>query len=436
MAIHVLSNANYARMRRWKETAHDEYYGVYNDVMRAVHDDYFLKLQLSPLKVFLFILGRTLRYKKVAQTIFMAQFMEGVHNAEQEQTTQGTGLSMTTVRSSLDALAKMGVVDVYRCAQESKGAPTLYEINCKALLGFDIYDRKTGMPLHELQSLRAKKNAENRDKLGGKGGSKSHYLPLPKNSREENRFITTEEKAKALSAPRSARAERGLVVKKKTARETVEQLQSTAKQTRATRVATAAAKPAYEITKLEMQALVNQGMAMFHPDLPNVVITNATFGILRKRLKVSAPPDFKDFLFYVISTWETFVATYDKQARKRALRGVEPARESKPFHRYFNFSDLAYRYPYLLTIYLDHAGPRRRTEVDANVAEVMRLKKALAASQKEVAVTRKLFQEQVAASRKAVPAPRRAGTAVRTRPPTDQEVDKMFNEMRQIGPMQ
>ena len=51
MAIHVLSNANYARMRRWKETAHDEYYGVYNDVMRAVHDDYFLKLQLSPLKV-------------------------------------------------------------------------------------------------------------------------------------------------------------------------------------------------------------------------------------------------------------------------------------------------------------------------------------------------------------------------------------------------
>lgn len=422
MAIHDLPNADYDRMRRAKEKSHDDYYGLYMDVMRAIHDTYFDQLQPSQLNVLLFILGRTLRYNKVAQSIFMPQFLGGVRNADQVVISRGTGLSESTVRSSIQAVAKMDLIEVHRCAVERKGAATLYEINCKTILGYMVFDGKTSMPIRELQSIRAKKNAENRLERG----SKNYQTPLVKITREENRLYTGDFKS-SLSATRSAPAERPLH-----AREVIEKIQSKGRATRAARIASGAAKLPHLLSREEMQAMLDQIMQMYHPDRPRVVITLKAFGMMRKQLKTNTVPDFRLFLDRTVADWANIHSQHSK-ARSRQARNGETSALKNALPAAFDFDTVAYRMSYFVKVFTSArvnvttkaVVVEDKTQLDTVTAELQRTRRALAETQGALIRQTRATRAQPPADDAAddvTPAPRptrhgpRSQTQVRTRP--------------------
>lgn len=377
MAQHTLPNPAYNHMRKVKETSHDDYYGLYMDAMRALHDVYFDQLQLSHLSVFLFILGRTLRYNKIAQAISTGQFINGVHNIDGVTLSRGTGLSLTTVRSSTAALSELGLIEAYRCGLESRGAPTLYEINCKNLLGFAVFNEKTGMPIRELSTKRAQKN----DEIRKDRGSKKQESPLPMVTREKNRSITQISKS-SLSATRSAPAERPL-----SGRELVDQIQSKGRALRTSRIASAAAKPAHLVSREEMQAMLDQIMQMYHPDRPRVVITLKSFGMMRKQLKTHTLPDLQIFLDRTVANW-TEIHSQHSRARSKQARNGDTSALKNALPAAFDFDTLAYRLSYFVKVFTtSRVNSTSKVRQDCEKDVVDQLKSELSRTRQTLAQT-------------------------------------------------
>lgn len=455
MSTIMLGKNAYWKVRARKSTQHTTEYRLLDVfVMRAIRANHLFRLDSAALALLLYLTNRTTRFCKVAEAIYAGTFDKPIEDPETgEEIACALNMADTTRERALKRLTESGYVKVYRCENRSLGLPPIYEVDCAMILGYPIKDEETDMPLREALSAGAKARAEARiaakaEKLAGRGReislsdrekqqaregeklSRNLREPTPQSAVTKPRDIQPRERATSLSASRGARAE-----PRSTASEKLKQLQSAAIAKQTVRLASAAAKPAHQITKEELQALLDTAREQFASlGFPRTVVTGKTLAVLRRRLKATPPDDLRKFIQQTMITWADFVARYNRMATKRAKDGDLSALQH-PFGKYFNVEDLAYRYPYLLKVYQNTGGAAPAAETDTAKLEIDRLRRALAATKQEKAAVERLLRERSSgrSSATTTPAPRRAAPP-RATALTDEEVDRMFAETLAMEP--
>lgn len=152
------------------------------------------------------------------------------------------------------------------------------------------------------------------------------------------------------------------------------------------RVATSKGKPAHMLTKLELQAVIDKSMKEFAPTAIRMVVTNKEFGLLRKRLKESAPANFTEFMGWVVRYWAT-IATQHGNAIKRNESRQERGERAMP--KAPDFGTFAYRFPYFLKSFANFQADRTSLEqAEKSDQQVATLQRQLARKDEDLDVLR------------------------------------------------
>lgn len=436
MAILTLSEKDYRALVRDKNRTYpEEYAGLHMAVTESLYSRHLGTLKTSEVYFLGYLANRTTRYGKLAQDIATPTFNKALYSEKTgEQIAAPIGLARSTREIVIKSLEEKGFINVYRCSNTLAFLAPLYEIRCETILGFPVYDQEKNVPIPFPKTRKAAEDAraryEREEKILEEGLPEIGRMCDRKSDTIKHRALSTE-KATSLSTARVARVESGLTAKQLVEKDICNRVQS-----RATRVAASAAKPAHQITKLEMQALLDNGRERYQQTgTPRALVTNKALSKLRARLKANPPDDFKQFLLHTMATWAGFVAQYDRIAAKRA-KGGDPSALAHPFARHFNFEDLAYRYPYLLKVYQNASGPARQVAVDEDKETIRKLQRQVQALRQEKTTVERLFREKPTTS---APASRPVATRRSSAPRptlTDAEVEQLFAEMGNVGPLE
>lgn len=143
--------------------------------------------------------------------------------------------------------------------------------------------------------------------------------------------------------------------------------------TKATRVQAAQAG---DMTVKTLQALLDQGMADYCPELPRVIVTQKPFSVFKKRI-AAAGIDLAPFVTYCLREWGALAA----QNRAAFLKDPSKSQKGTPLPAAPNFSTLAYRLPYFIAAFansLTAGGQSSVKTVDPKDIIIARLQAQLA----------------------------------------------------------
>jgi hypothetical protein len=353
------------------------------------------ELGSQKVSILLFLINRTLYYRKAAEQIWTKQWLEGIVDKHGNRVCSGIGMSDNTYRKHLNELIESDFVHAYRVVDDS-GAEfvgRLYEINFTKLVASTV-TQGSKMPL--LATPKRLKDAEN----GSERGSNAGDTPLPKLGIQNSINKRLTKVNLAADAPRSGKAVAGteeIVTTPRlhgpknrrraaddqspayedppepTARELVAALKAKSDRARADRLASAASKQPWQLTKQELQAMIDKGMKLYHPSAPRMVVTYREYGYMRKYLKQSAPKDFSAFLDWTLRMWSNIAVQHrravtrnqDRMLKDEQLIGASPS-----------FSSLAYKLPYFIKAHSNFVaelnGAEREDEADRRVARLER----------------------------------------------------------------
>lgn len=125
----------------------DQHFTSFIRVSSALHRYWSKELKANELQVLMFIVGRTLSYKKRAETIAFRHFTEGVTQFGKEVCAP-CGLGTSTVRAALKSLAERGFIQIHAFFQGNvESLWRIYEVNVEQIL--EIVPMKSRTAQHE-----------------------------------------------------------------------------------------------------------------------------------------------------------------------------------------------------------------------------------------------------------------------------------------------
>lgn len=393
---HALVYPEYVTVCRFAHQSHrdnpdlrQEYYRT----LDSIASGYAKGFTPDKISVLLFILNRTLKLGRLVADIPFPAFLGGVtSDTFRRSITSGITISKNTLRKVLKELEEEGILHTFFPAK-MRGVidhfTRYFEIDFKKIqkltsVGSRIVNMiKTKMETLRENRLNAPKNSRNLakttaesaslrlPKLGGLGSKRTHVSlsvmysdeqpvapdPIERGaepeampaSRTTVRRIVRTVRATEAAAPQDATHVAQVVA---TVREKLDAIAASAQAKRATKIAEAKKITAKNVQMHQLQAIVDDVMARFYPELPRMAVTGKPFGALKNHLKRSAPADVADFLKWTLCAWPRLAQDSARKARRDSTTAegrAKPQYAALPSAPHF--ATLAFKLPFFLACY-------------------------------------------------------------------------------------
>lgn len=396
--LKTLNSGDFSAALKEKREQQDRYAGICWQVIGALTSCWMKELGGQKLSIMMFLVNRTLYYRKAAERIYSIQFEKGITDSKGNSVCDGLQMGGQAFRKHLNELIEQDFVDVYCELNEKSHENTarLYEINFKKLLA-PYTGSGSKMPF--LRATKQEKSSENPPDDPVEGGYENHRGGGVKINPLNSTYKRTTKVVHSGSAPRSGNVVAGQesngsrMARRKqadtdspvyedpaTPTEIVAKIQQKATAFRAATVAKAATTQPWLLSQKEMQAIVDSLMSEFYPKESRLVVTGLQYGKLKKELKKHQPKDFSAFMRYVFVNWSMI----SSQHRNAINRNEEKRVKAEYMSRTPSAWDLAIRLSYFLQCYSNDQASRRSVETqDTRDREVERLKRALTQKEQE-----------------------------------------------------
>jgi hypothetical protein len=324
------------------------------------------RFSASEYLVLLFIVSRTLMFRKKAEVITKKHFAEGV-TSSRSVTCSGCGVGETALKKALKRLCDEDFLHVHSFKEgNTETVPRIYELNfVKILDGYDTDEVHNMLKRGKSAVQNDAKEDEDDPFLGGlhvrgEGGRNRGYI---------TEVLHTSNKA--LITNKSAEAETGgeavLRVGKRrrtdatdctdkpkpisgNARERLAQMQAMAAGNRAKRLHSVRGLPERRWDIKDLQALLDEARTQCGLSVPRVMATAKGAGVLFKRMKAAEINDSLEFFTWAFTHWST-VANANRRSKARQLKDTKTVNSEMSLIP--NFAELAYRFPYILAFFND-----------------------------------------------------------------------------------
>ncbi|ALT58027.1 hypothetical protein FDG94_gp034 [Pseudomonas phage SM1] len=344
----------------------DLYFSEYVEVTSVLARFWPEFLTMAELATLTFILGRTLMFRKKAESISKAHFLNGVIAADGTRVCSGVGVSHNTLRTALEGLVDKGIVDIHAFLDgKTETISRVYEVKTAKI----VADRDTeGVRSMLIRSRKTMEKQPDRDGFEESGrGSKIWHTPLQNlaHNKEILRISKTSSKEdvsgsgekvveRAFKLPMAKRVRRASVCTEPTtmsARERAEQILGAAKAKRNDRAVNTKV-PTKKWETRTLQALLDKARESVGTSCPRITVVSKGIGVLHRRMLESEVEDVVDFFSWALTNW-TLVASANRKAKATQLRNKATKAAQSEMHMAPNFSDLAYRFPYFFRFYQD-----------------------------------------------------------------------------------
>lgn len=398
MAIMEHETRAYESVKRALVAKEDSFFDDYV-VCSSVLDKFWSSfLTYSELLVLRFIVGRTLLYRKRAESIGVSQFISGVAGRESGMVCHGISLSENTVRRAIRALHEKDYLTIH-CFKEGNVEchARVYEVNTQRI----VAERN----VEEITKLLNRPRKVGVEPLPNEQGHPSPHLGGLTLLGKPNRYTSTNVEVSAADAPtkesgflRTPRKPRKQIATdckpEATPQELLAAISTRYKDNRESRAA-AAKKPSAtkKWTTQALQALLDKAREAALEQgytVPRVVVVAKNLNVLWKRMVDSGIDDALDFFTWALCNWST-VASANKRAAVNRVKQTSKA--VTPMGMSPNFNDLAFRCPYILAFYNDRQYAQAETE-RVEEQKRSRVRRTVATSQEAAAQRRALVAER------------------------------------------
>lgn len=415
----------------------DVHFLAYIEVMSVLGKFWSDRFSTTEFLVLLFIVNRTLIFRKRAEIISRKHFMEGIKSAR-GVTCAGVGVSESARIKALNSLCDQDYIHVHSFVDgHVESVPRIYELNYDALVsGYDIGEVQNMLKRSKKYTREAPEtddfyNESTPSTFRGEGVLNRGGITELLHSSNKSSTNVEESAASQPSQPR-------LKIGKKSranainstpptapitgnAEERIAQIQAQATKARSTRVTTAKTLPARRWEIKDLQALLDQARSDAGVSVPRVMATAKGAGVLFKRMKEAEIQDALEFFTWTFQNWGT-VASANRRAKAKQLKDTKASHSEMSMIP--SFSELAYRFPYILVFFND----RKYTKVQEQEREVIQKKeeqRVVQTQEQAIQVRRELARERDLANRE-----REQKTAARrpvirrTRVPVEVDLDE------------
>jgi len=379
-------------------------------VYRALFSHWAKYLPATRVVMLGYILERTLASGKSAVRIPLAALGSAI------------SVGKTALREHVNSLSDEGFIHIYRTVADAEGhekEPRMFEIDFKKLVEHAV------------------EGGEKPSKLFGKPRVPPSESGHPPPESGPPLYIhtmysrTINNKDKSLSSARASRTgseaggnvipmpkkPRAVVVHSDSIADVLATVAGKHSANRESRIVSARVKPAHQIDKLELQALFDKSVKTYAPGAIRVMVTSKEFGLLRKRLRESAPQDFAAFIDWTIRYWTT-IATQHGNAIKR--NETRQARGERALPKAPDFATFVYRYPYFLKSFANFTADRQSAvETEEKDRRVDALQKRLAQTEGDMDILRNQLTKAKGAGIRRAPRPAPAAQEVEVREDTE-----------------
>lgn len=369
----------------------DDFFHQYIMVSSILVKHWTKFLSTPELLVMQFVLGRTLLFRKRAESISKSQMATGIPGV-----CGPCGLSRNTIDKAVSALSERNYLILHAFKQDGREQNSrIYELNIARLLAeHDI--EEVGNMASRLAKARTKPTPADGVPLPQRVGG----LTIP-TSVGINSTTNVVDSAVKLPTPRSGRRK---VAINCNSGMTPAQLamniaaQATAKRDARARGATSLSTKRWATA--DLQALLDKAAESVRETgykVPRVVVVAKNIGVLHKRLVAAGITNALDFFTWALQNWNT-ISSANRRSKAKQQEETQKA-TSAAMLNVPNFNDLAFRAPYIIAFYnqREHEKDVERAAEDNKAAEVARTDaatKRLIAGQKEKARLLDLQREE------------------------------------------
>jgi hypothetical protein len=359
-----------------------------------------------------FIASRTLLFRKKGETIFARHFLEGVHSENYGTVCVGAGVSINTLSKVLKSLEQKGVIDIHRFLDgKHESVARLYVIKHEEIIrGYDLEEVREMLNKRRPMTVRVESdeqfddfdNDEHVKKpgtpiVGGGGPTRKGITDTLRVSRKASK----DKEESATDAPRLrvgkkhvARGEIDCTAEERksatTARAKLSEMVTTSTAKRATRLQAVKGMPAKRWEVTQLQAVLDQARADSGVTTARIIVTAKGMGLLYKRMKEAEVSDALEFFTWTMKNWST-VAGANRRSKATQLKDTKAV--NSEMSQVPNFSDLAYRFPYILVFFND----RKFVEVqkqEQQEEKTRQAKRTIETQQQAIERRRKAVHEQ------------------------------------------
>lgn len=343
MCITSHLESEYEQVRKDLTKKDDIYFSQFIEVSCALYRSWSKSLSITEYQVLGFLVGRTLSFKKKAETIAFRHFIEGVQH-EGATICSGCGLKEKAIRAAIKGLAGKGYVEIHTFNDGNiEKLWRIYEVKVDKILEDNEMNMVTGAP-------KSRKNRGINPLLSGSTPPSSEEGPISRRlERRRNDSTSVESRQAALPTPKKGR--KVPVAINCTAQELTVLIANRAKETQTKRISRAASLSTSRWTTQELQALLDKAKdrAVEEGFTANrIVVVAKALPLLHKRMLEAQVADPIDFFLWAYKNWST-VASANKRSAARRQRDEQKAVSAMSLAP--NFNDLSYRFPYLLAFY-------------------------------------------------------------------------------------
>lgn len=415
--LFTLDGPEFKRVSREKEAINEINYSKFSVLAGVIAQYWLTKIEPQKLTVLMFVMGRTLQFKKEAAQIYNFQFQKGVKRKEDDGIIcVGTGLSHNTVRKHLSALVEDDFINAYRLVRNGvEGDAKLFEININKF--FEPVVENGGVQvIPEPKKPRIPRSGEpvlgsTKNRYGGLPRIGNHNICINNGLDKSNLSPTSGEQSLSRLPVAKNKRVAPTRIRLESAADVVSAVAHIHEQKRMVRASAAETKSPWLLSKDEVQAVIDRTMLAYCPDEPRMIVTGKEYGFLKKRLKESAPKSFTEFIDWTIRYWHSVAKQNRNAAKKRGLNGMEEKSEALAMSP--NFAQLVYRLPYFMKAYSNFLAERRSdAHEEAEDKQRKRLEARTAEAEKEAQALRNHLREKNAQKQR-TPAPRITRSAVK-----------------------
>lgn len=332
--------------------------------------------------VLLFVINRTLLFRKKAEMITGNQFANGITSGA-GVTCAGAGVARNTLKAVLNALCERDYLHVH-CFKEGlvEATPRIYEVNCQKILeGYDLEETQNMLKRSRRAMAEAQENSDFDPDLGGSdfgrgGGSNlGHITELLHSSnssslKEEDPSREEQSKGHSLRVGKRRLKPSAIDCTEKpttipaTAQAALERMKSTSNAKKATRLQAAHSLPDRRWEIRDLQAALDEARDQCGVSVPRVMATTKGAGVLFKRMKEAEVKDALEFFIWTLRNWGR-VANANRRSKAKQLK--EQKKVGTEMSLIPNFQDLAYRCPYIMAFFNErHYTERQEVEQKAS----------------------------------------------------------------------
>lgn len=359
----------YKELRAALTEKDEQHFTSFIHVSSVMHRYWSKEFSASEMQVLMFVIGRTLTFKKRAETIAFRHFLEGLEQGG-EEVCGPCGLKEKAIRAALKSLAGRGYLRIHAFFQGNvESLWRIYEVDVDRIL-----------EISPMKSSRNQRESGTNYPLLPKGTPPySQRGPISSN-KESSTSTSVEVSAGLLPTPKRPRARKVADDCNQFAdpADLVKHIATKAQERRAERVSRASTTPTKRWTTNEVQALLDKARERAEDagyTTPRVVVTARALPTLHKRMLAAQIADPLAFFTWSLQHWGT-IASANRRSKARQARETRTSSEAMSMAP--NFNDLAYRLPYIVAFYNDReqAVKEERRHAEEKHAKVEDTRKA------------------------------------------------------------